>query len=277
MIVLILAALIALVARVDAAGAAGAASAADDDAIDLAIRYADALTGIGSDPRRAPTLDAYDELDELDEDDEVGEANDDEDVDDDTIAPLRTEARQGTGDVGDVGGPTAALRTNGSDDGSDDGDVTATLRGDAREGSDDLGDDGDATERLAFADDAVPMIDPDRELDEDADALASATVVGDPVAGLDGEGDTETSEGRGALALLDAELDPGDAMAGGDAVVAAAPAGAAEIYEQSLRHQRPSPWGRLDVGVSLRRRWSEPMHAPASRRDEVWLVATWRR
>jgi hypothetical protein len=259
MIVLILAALIALVARVDAANAAGAAEAADeadDDAIDLAIRYADALTGIGSDPRRAPTLDAYDELDESDEVDELDDLDELDEVDDvngdDATASLRGNAREGNGD------------------GGDDRDAIAALRSDAREDSDDRGDHDDATGHLAAADDSLPTIDPNLERDEDDDALA--------VADLDSDGDTENSEiGNGGLALLDAELDPGDAMAGGDAVVAAAPAGAAEIYEQSLRHQRPSPWGRLDVGVSLRRRWSEPMHAPPSRRDEVWLVATWRR
>ena len=76
--------------------------------------------------------------------------------------------------------------------------------------------------------------------------------------------------------MLDAELAPGDATAGFDAVDAAAPAGSQELYEQGMRHRRPSPWGRLDVGVSWRRRWSAPIHAPARRYDEVWLVATWR-
>jgi hypothetical protein len=85
------------------------------------------------------------------------------------------------------------------------------------------------------------------------------------------------SAGPGALAMLDAELAPGDATAALDAADAAATAGADEVYEQWMRHRRPSPWGRLDVGVSWRRRWSEPIHAPANRYDEIWLVATWRR
>ena len=85
------------------------------------------------------------------------------------------------------------------------------------------------------------------------------------------------SVGAGALAMLDAELAPGDATAGLDAADAGATAGAEEAYEQAMRHRRPSPWGRLDVGVSWRRRWSAPISAPAYRHDEVWLVATWRR
>lgn len=86
-----------------------------------------------------------------------------------------------------------------------------------------------------------------------------------------------TDAGTGALAMLDAELDPGDPIAGVDAADAAAPAGAAEAYEQSLRRLRPSPWGRLDVGVAWRSRWSEPMHSPPNHTGELWLVATWRR
>jgi len=80
--------------------------------------------------------------------------------------------------------------------------------------------------------------------------------------------------GAGMLAMFDAELDPGDPVAGMDAGAAAAEAGATETYEQWMRHQRPSAWGRLDVGVALRRRWSEPMHAPANTYNEIWLVAT---
>jgi len=190
MILLVLAALIALVARVDASGAV-------DDDIDLAIRYADALTSLTSDPARAPVLDAR---------------NGDEDADEDEDA----------------------------DDDADDDDASARQRAEQ-----------------------------DDENDDNNDEVA--TEIGDR-----DDGGVSDAEG-GQLAMLDAELDPGDTTAGGDAVYAAAPAGAAELYEQSLRHQRPSRWGRLDIGVALRRRWSEPMHAPASRRDEVWLVATWRR
>lgn len=81
----------------------------------------------------------------------------------------------------------------------------------------------------------------------------------------------------GDLAALEAGAgDPGIA-AGDDVSFAAASAGAAETYESWMRHQRPSPWGRLDLGVAWRRRWSEPMQAMSRRYDEVWLVATWRR
>src|SRR5262249_51372385 len=82
MIILILAALIALVARVDAAGAA------NDDDIDLAIRYADALTSLASDPARAPTLDAFDDDDGDDDED------DDDAHDDDASALQRTDQEE---------------------------------------------------------------------------------------------------------------------------------------------------------------------------------------
>lgn len=214
MIVLILAALIALVARVDAAGAADEdAAGVDEDAIELAIRYADALTGIASDPARAPTLDGFEAFAE-DRDD-----------------------------------PKAMHRTDRRPDNDDDDEDE-----DDENGEDDRDDDQAAAQRASAGDTAVAI-----EIDRDSQNV-----------------EPDDAEGE-RLAMLDAELDPGDTTAGADAVVAAAPAGAAEMYEQSLRRQRPSAWGRLDVGVSLRRRWSEPMHAPASRRDELWLVATWRR
>jgi hypothetical protein len=117
---------------------------------------------------------------------------------------------------------------------------------------------------------------------DEADAPVSLALGGDepgaPASLAIGEDDAAAgSAGPGALAMLDAELAPGDATAGLDAADAGAAAGAQELYEQSMRHQRPSPWGRLDVGVSWRRRWSAPIVAPAHRHDEIWLVATWRR
>ena len=77
--------------------------------------------------------------------------------------------------------------------------------------------------------------------------------------------------------VLDA--DPADpvTITSDDASLGAGSAGAAETYEVWMRHRRPSAWGRLDVGLAWRRRWSEPMHAQPHRVDEAWLVATWRR
>jgi hypothetical protein len=106
---------------------------------------------------------------------------------------------------------------------------------------------------------------------EDADDATPDRASGDD------DGAAGGAPGAGALAMLDAELAPGDATAGLDAADAGATAGAQEVYEQWMRHQRPSPWGRLDVGVSWRHRWSEPIHTPAYSHDEIWLVATWRR
>lgn len=108
--------------------------------------------------------------------------------------------------------------------------------------------------------------------DAEAGEFTSLTADDDAPGGAAG-----LDRGSGALAMLDAELAPGDAAAGFDASDAAAPAGAAEAYEERLRHQRPSRWGRVDVGVSWRRRWSAPRNAPARNYNELWLVATWRR
>jgi hypothetical protein len=110
----------------------------------------------------------------------------------------------------------------------------------------------------------------DLALDDDGAGAAAGLALGEDDAAAG-------SAGPGALAMLDAELAPGDAIAGLDAADAGAIAGAQELYEQAMRHRRPSPWGRLDVGVSWRRRWSAPMLTPAYRHDEIWLVATWRR
>jgi hypothetical protein len=108
--------------------------------------------------------------------------------------------------------------------------------------------------------------------DADAGEFTSLTADDDAPGGAAG-----LDRGSGALAMLDAELAPGDAAAGLDASDAAAPAGAAEAYEERLRQQRPSRWGRVDVGVSWRRRWSAPRNAPPRNYNELWLVATWRR
>jgi hypothetical protein len=77
--------------------------------------------------------------------------------------------------------------------------------------------------------------------------------------------------------MLDAGAADAGAVTGDDVSFAAASAGAAETYESWMRHQRPSPWGRLDLGLAWRRRWSEPLSGTSRRYDEVWLVATWRR
>jgi hypothetical protein len=51
---------------------------------------------------------------------------------------------------------------------------------------------------------------------------------------------------------------------------------ATSLHELETRHQRPSRWGRLDLAIAWRRieRVAEPTEP--SRRQELWLVATWR-
>jgi hypothetical protein len=125
---------------------------------------------------------------------------------------------------------------------------------------------------------------------DDADASDSAATdragaagTEDEAADGDAAGRATTGEedapgaGDGAIALLEAEQAPPDATTIEAARSAAAPAGSAEAYEAWMRRLRPSLWGRLDVGVSWRRRWTQPRYAPAQRHDELWLFATWRR
>jgi hypothetical protein len=115
--------------------------------------------------------------------------------------------------------------------------------------------------------------------DEDAPVAGAGAADGD--AAMDGDSVANGGGGRGGepgvFALLDAEQAPPDAAAIEAARTAAASAGSTEAYESWMRRLRPSLWGRLDVGVSWRRRWSQPRYAPAQRHDEVWLFATWRR
>jgi hypothetical protein len=92
-----------------------------------------------------------------------------------------------------------------------------------------------------------------------------------------GHGDATTDGNAGQLATLDAEQAPAGVPTGDDAIIAASPAGAAEAYESWMRHPRPSRWGRLDVSLTWRRLWSDPLHTSPHRSDSVWLVATWRR
>ena len=56
------------------------------------------------------------------------------------------------------------------------------------------------------------------------------------------------------------------------------------LHDLEARHHRPSPWGRVDLVLAWRRidRTHDTAEAALSsmrepsRRDEVWLVATWR-
>jgi hypothetical protein len=113
----------------------------------------------------------------------------------------------------------------------------------------------------------------------DTDATdADATDTGAPELGDPDASAPEVGEPEAHLSLAyDTEQAAAGATLGDDTILGASPAGAIETYEASMRHLRPSRWGRLDLGLSWRRHWSEPMHARPYRLDEVWLVATWRR
>lgn len=245
---MILLVLIALAARVDARAGDDAPPA---DAIELALRFADAITGEAPVDGDEGTSEDDQPDQDIDEDEPAADALDP--VGDRAPAELTGGMRWAPVRRGRA--PEDPVIDKGSADGEggedgEDGEDLAVLEVDGGGAGDDLA-------RLAIDGDAG-------ELAELAD-------------GDDGRAGAWTDSASGALAVLDAELAPGDAAAGLEAADATASAGAAEVYEQWIRHQRPSRWGRLDVGVSWRRRWSAPLHAAPGRYDEVWLLATWRR
>src|SRR5262249_40969844 len=155
------------------------------------------------------------------------------------------------------------------------------VRDDRSDAADDASDalfvDDDASDALFVDDNAGDALFVDGDAG-DAPSLDDDPRNGDGVASLEDGTDPAAATGRasGELATLDAGIDSG-AVVGEDVSFAAASAGSAETYESWMRHQRPSRWGRLDVGVEWQRRWSDPAHSPAHRYDEVWLLATWRR
>jgi hypothetical protein len=300
----ILLVLIGLAARV------GASPANDPRA--EAIRYANALTGVDPDPAVASgdddddddALEAADDTLDDDENDENDENDDDGDdarnaadrgVRDDArddrarldvphrLAPggdVRPGLDARAGEDPRIGGDARI-----SDDVLDDEETLAGMGGPL------TGDPDDEPDRLAGPADGA--LDPAGDPDDEPDRLASlADRASDPAGDADDDPDRlasfadAASDPAGAalsghladeLAMLDTgAADSGD-VTGEDVSFAAASAGAAETYESWMRHQRPSPWGRLDLGVEWRRRWSEPMRSFARRYDEVWLVATWRR
>jgi hypothetical protein len=122
---------------------------------------------------------------------------------------------------------------------------------------------GDGTDEADKTDEAD-------DSDGDSDTDTSAPDVRRPRAySTDGEAGQHT--------MLPAEQAPAGATSDSDATPAAAPAGAAPTSESWMRPLRPSRWGRLDLGLVWRRRWSQRMHARPRQSEEVWLVATWRR
>ena len=163
-----------------------------------------------------------------------------------------------------------------ADDLDDDRDDAADDPDDDRDDDPDQGTDGDDE----AAGDPDPLAaagaDPDAAVVSSDDALTS---FGDDPDAASGEGtdpsvapSLTTSRDAGALAALDASAAASEPAA----VFADASAGASEAYELAMRRASPSPWGRVDVGLALRRRWTEPMHASPSHTTELWLVAIWR-
>ncbi|HEX4416590.1 MAG TPA: hypothetical protein VH165_01770 [Kofleriaceae bacterium] len=302
--------LLGLVARVNAAPAPSGSAATHDDSLAIAQRYASALTGEAGDDE-AGDDEAGD--DEAGDDDEAGEADEASD-DDEAGGAAAAEAGGAAAAKAHHASATAhhaSAGTSGADDATTNDDVGAGASDDMGAGDDaatgdDAGDSDDADHDDliqvckrgdAPGDDralAIADLTGDPDLagagDDDgdpcgprSDALGASEDVSNVSGEVDGEVDGElprddgdrAADATGELAMLEAEQTAGGAIAGDDASFASASAGADETYEAWLR-RRPSRWGRLDVGLELRRFASAPMNAPAYRSAELWLFATWR-
>lgn len=100
------------------------------------------------------------------------------------------------------------------------------------------------------------------------------------------EGDPDlVSEGDLDDELARSGLDAGADLLEDSLAVTSGLVDVTSMHELEARHQRPSPWGRIDLGIGWRRVERIPeapsaalmsMPGEPTRRDEVWLVATWR-
>jgi len=184
--------------------------------------------------------------------------------------------------TGEAHDANVADKVDDADDANVAGEVDDTDDGD---GADDDADDaqGDTPEAASEVDPGSldPGTPDPRDLDpSDPRALERLGFGADDDRGDRGDpadGDGATDDDAGQLAMREAEQAPTGTSPDDDANAAASPAGALETYEASIRHPRLSRLGRLDVSLTWRQLWSEPMHTMPHRADEVWLVATWRR
>ncbi len=62
-----------------------------------------------------------------------------------------------------------------------------------------------------------------------------------------------------------------------ESIGVAGAAGVEDWIEEQARHQRPSPWGRVDLQLSLLRRDDAPGLTAPHVFDELWLELIWRR
>jgi hypothetical protein len=98
---------------------------------------------------------------------------------------------------------------------------------------------------------ADPVVDDDEIDGEQVEAVAQPDVIDDP-----------TSD---------------DAVAQLDSLGIAGVAGVEDWLEQQARHQRPSPWGRIDLQIALLHREDAPGISVAHAFDELWIELVWRR
>jgi hypothetical protein len=124
---------------------------------------------------------------------------------------------------------------------------------------------------LAARANAAPVLGPD--------ALDALDALDEPHAGGDGdEVRAETSPDLPDTPETDFDAIATDGPIGAETTSwDTSLAGSEEQLEALARGKRPSRWGRLDLSLAWRRSWDDPASSPATRHDELWLVATWRR
>ncbi len=93
----------------------------------------------------------------------------------------------------------------------------------------------------------------------------------EPMDGVDDEPPSEPTE------VARSSLDAGGAVLDDDLAAVSGIVDVATLYDEQARHTRPSRFGRIDLSIAWRR--SERIGAELAtntRRDELWLVGTWR-
>jgi len=125
---------------------------------------------------------------------------------------------------------------------------------------------------LAARANAAPHLDADaledlEELDDGGDGEAAEVRETSPDLADTPETDLDALASDGNAAPIGSETTAWDTSL----------AGSQEQLDAIARGSRPSRWGRVDLSLAWRRSWDDPATSSATRHDELWLVATWRR
>jgi hypothetical protein len=121
---------------------------------------------------------------------------------------------------------------------------------------------------LADAPGEPPVVEDDGVGTGGDDAGAAGTADDDAL-GAAGDGDDDALEGD---EVARSAADAGATFTEDAFVTTSGLVDATSLHDLEARHYHPSPWGRLDVGLTWRR--VEQLGEPTRR--EIWVFATWR-